>query len=47
MPHKPHTRPDDRQRTLTEHQALMREEYAKTGERGCGLVHAIVSPCIF
>lgn len=42
MRHKPHTRPDDGQRTLTKHRTTMREEYAETGERGCGLVHAIV-----
>ncbi len=43
MRHKPHARHDDGQRTLTKHRTTMREGYAETGERGCGLVHAIVS----
>ncbi len=42
MRHKTHTRRDDGQQALTKHQTGMREKYAKTGERGCGLVHAIV-----
>lgn len=44
MRHTPHTRPDDGQPSPTKHRTTMREEYAETGERGCGRVHAIVMP---
>ncbi len=47
MRHKTHTRPDDGQQALTTHRNDMREKYAKTGERGCGLVHAIVSQALY
>jgi hypothetical protein len=36
-------RPDDGQQTLTKHQAVIREEYAKIAARPKGQYHAIVS----
>ena len=43
MRQQPKSRPDDGQHTPTNHRANMREGYDETGERGLGLLHAIVS----
>jgi hypothetical protein len=40
---KPMPRRNDGQRTVNEHQTVMREEYAKTAARGMGLLQRFVS----